>query len=406
VTKISNRIASRELRLSTLDQVISSISNLAYVMLIAQVSSSAVFAQISTIWVVISFSVVISRSIFGVPLLLDASTTSEGDGLSISGARSGTLLIGVPAFIGSISLYFFAQGDSGLVFLTLAACIPFILLQDFGRYLAIASGRSKDALMSDFALLAPLALVSMLSFSKLQSINVIAATVTLFLGLILSMITLRRYDVLNISMRHLLRLFSNDTARRKKLLQEALLNAFTAVASVAGVWLAFDSNSVAAFNGALYVRAPISLAVLVVNLTLQQSISKSMGVIHKREYGVFTTLLLAAFLWALLVANLPGKTGAVLLGATWALVQPLVIPMASVLCLSLVIEFALVAFRARQQFSLVVNVRASISIITPLVYVIAGLSGYSLVTALYVVALGFTFILTVLYLRLKSHFFV
>ena len=401
---ISNRLTNRELKLSTADQVTSSLSNLVFIVLIAQSSSSEVFAQISTIWTVVSFSVVISRSVFGVPLLLDGNLSSSINHPSISGARSGALLLGVPALLGSFGLFVFAKGDSGLPFLILAACVPLILLQDFGRYLAIASGRSKDAFVSDLILLAPLALASVLVVSKLISVTANVASGILFSGLILSIIALRNYEVLKLSLGSFRSLVSGDMSRRKKLLQEALLNAFTAVASVAAVWIAYEANSVAAFNGALYILAPITLAVLVVNLVIQQSISQSKGIVHKREYGIFGTLLFAAFLWTLIVANLPESIGSSLLGVTWNLVQPIVIPMSSVLCLSLIMEFVLVVFRARGQFSLIVSIRILVSIASPFVYVTVGLNGYSLGIALCIVAVTLFVLVAGLYIRSKSYF--
>ena len=401
---ISNRLTNRELKLSTADQVTSSLSNLVFIVLIAQSSSSEVFAQISTIWTVVSFSVVISRSVFGVPLLLDGNLSSSINHPSISGARSGALLLGMPALLGSFGLYVFAKGDSGLPFLILAVCVPLILLQDFGRYLAIASGRSKDAFVSDLILLAPLALGSVLVVSNLISVSANVASGILFSGLVLSIFALRNYEVLKLSLGSFRSLVSSDISRRRKLLQEALLNAFTAVASVAAVWIAYEANSVAAFNGALYILAPITLAVLVVNLVIQQSISQSKGIVHKREYGIFGTLLFAAFLWTLIVANLPESLGSSLLGVTWNLVQPIVIPMSAVLCLSLIMEFVLVVFRARGQFSLIVSIRILVSIASPFVYVTVGLSGNSLGIALYIVAVTLFVLVAGLYIRSKSYF--
>ena len=401
---ISNRLTNRELKLSTADQVTSSLSNLVFIVLIAQSSSSEVFAQISTIWTIVSFSVVISRSVFGVPLLLDGNLYSSKKHPSISGARSGALLLGVPALLGSFGLFVFAKGDSGLPFLILAACVPLILLQDFGRYLAIASGRSKDAFVSDLILLAPLAIGSVLVVSNLISVTANVASGILFSGLILSIIALRNYEVLKLSLGSFRSLVSGDISRRKKLLQEALLNALTAVASVAAVWIAYEANSVAAFNGALYILAPITLAVLVVNLVIQQSISQSKGIVHKREYGIFGTLLFSAFLWTLIVANLPESLGSSLLGVTWNLVQPIVIPMSAVLCLSLIMEFVLVVFRARGQFSLIVSIRILVSIASPFVYITVGLSGYSLGIALCIVAVTLFVLVAGLYIRSKSYF--
>ena len=92
---------------------------------------------------------------------------------------------------------------------------------------------------------------------------------------------------------------SSDVARRIKMFQEALLNALTAIASVAAVWLAYDSDAVAAFNGTLYLLAPISFTAIIVNLVLQQSISKAAGI--KISHSISN----ASALFVILVA--PGK---------------------------------------------------------------------------------------------------
>ena len=404
VNVISNRLTNRELRLSTADQVISSLSNLLFVILIAQSTSPGVFAQISTIWTVASFSVVISRSVFGVPLLLDQRLTAEVDHLSVLGARSGALLLGAPAAIGSFGFFVFTQGNSRLSFLMLAACIPLILLQDFGRYIAIASGGSKNALVADFVLFTPLALASIFSATNWVLVDVNLAIGILFLGLVLSMLTLRKYKALSISLRSFRALVSSDYSRRIKLLQEALLNALTAITSVAAVWLAYDSNAVAAFNGTLYLLAPISFAAIAVTLVLQQSISKADGIVYVKDYSLLVSLLTAAILWTLVVSNLPRSKGIAFLGPTWDLVQPLILPMAAVLSFSLVMEFVLVVFRARAQFSTIVKVRELIFVLTPLIYVVLGMNGYSLTTALYAVAIVFMTTVVSLYLRSKPYF--
>ena len=316
----------------------------------------------------------------------------------------GALLLGVPAVIASFSIFLFGQGDSGLAFIVLAACTPLILLQDFGRYLAIANGKGQDALASDLLLLIPLAIAGINAIAKPQVLNALDSTLVLFASLLVSLVALRKYGVVTLSFKHLRTTISSDSLRRKKLFQESITSAFTAVATILAVWVAYDPLAVAAFNGALYVLSPITLTVLIVNLVIQQSVSKSNGVIHKREYAIFVTLLFASVVWSLSVANLPNFLGSVLLGDSWNLVQPLVIPMGAVLCLSLVMEFVFMVFRSREQFSLVVRVRILLALSTPFVYVICGALNYSLSRSLYVVSTLIMFVVLGLYVRSRSYF--
>jgi hypothetical protein len=314
----------------------------------------------------------------------------------------GALLLGVPAVIASFSIFFFGQGDSGLAFIVLAACTPLILLQDFGRYLAIANGKGQDALASDLLLLIPLAIVGINAIAKPQVLTALDSTLVLFASLLMSLVALRKYGVVKLSFKHLRTTISSDSLRRKKLFQESITSAFTAVATVLAVWVAYDHLAVAAFNGALYALSPITLTVLIVNLVIQQSVSKSNGVIHKREYAIFVTLLFASVVWTLSVANLPNFLGSALLGDSWNLVQPLVIPMGAVLCLSLLVEFVLMVFRARGQFSLVVSVRILISVLSPLIYLGGGILDFNLSSALYIIACTLSVLIAGLYIRSKQ----
>ena len=404
MTELPLRQSAKHVRLTTADQIVSSLSNLVFVVLVAQSSSPSVFAQISSVWSLISFSVVMSRSVFGVPLILDSEKRPVGK-LEMAGSRAGALLIGVPAAITSTVLFGFSdERSSSLSFLLLALCVPMILLQDLGRYFYISRNQSKSALSSDLFLLAPISLAIGISFITPAKMSSNTASTFLLVSLVIALASFRSIEAIKVSNSKFIDLIKNDSDRRKKLFYEALLYAFTAIASIGAIWMAYDSNGAAAFNGSLYALAPIGLTVLVVNLVIQQNISISKGIIHTREYAILGMLLTASIGWMGLIAYLPSSIGVKFFGETWELVRPMILPMGLILILGLVIEFVLTSFRARAQFALVVTVRKIVAAATPATYLLVGWAGYALPTALVVMAIVLVVLIIGLYLRSKSLF--
>ena len=375
---MADHLSNREMRITTADQVVSSFANLVFVLVIAQVATAKEFALITTLWTALSFSIIASRSVFGLPLLLAYQDRFEQSEFNTTGPRFGATLFAVPLLIALVGIGLTNHEIDIIEIILFAICIPLYLLVDFGRYEAIANRASSKALGADFSLLLPLIILFTLQMSRAIEASVIGAFSVLILGLSLALVVFGLKKSSRVSFSHFQQTLSRDSQRRKRLLSDSLLSAFTAMSSIIAVWIIFNSSGAAAYNGALYVLSPITLAVLVVNLVIQHSLGTTNGRILLRDVRVMSILVTLSIAWTLCIASLPEDFGSSILGETWRLVNPVIIVMGLVLCLSLILEFVLSVFRARGQFSEVVVIRLLIAVASPLIIVVSGLLNLSL----------------------------
>jgi hypothetical protein len=282
-----------------------------------------------------------------------------------------------------------------------AICIPMYLLIDFGRYEAISNRKSAKALAADFGLLLPLLLLFTLQTTGVIETSVIGAFSVLMLGLVISLFVFGLKRSSRVSFKQLKEILSSDSKRRKKLLSDSLLSALTAMSSIIAVWIVFSSSGAAAYNGALYVLSPITLAVLVVNLVIQHSLGTTNGRILSRDVRVMSILVTLSIAWTLCIASLPENIGSLILGETWKLVDPVIIVMGFVLCLSLIVEFVLSVFRARAQFSEVVVIRLVIAVASPLIIVLSEIRNYSLEESIGILFVFMLLLVLAIFLRSK-----
>jgi hypothetical protein len=290
---------------------------------------------------------------------------------------------------------------SGIEVALFAICIPLYLLVDFGRYVAIANRNSAKALVADLSLLLPLLLLFIFQISGVIQVSVTWSLGVLIVGLTMSLMVFDLKESSRISVSEFRNILSSDSKRRSKLLFDSLLSAFTALSSIIAVWIVFNSSGAAAYNGALYVLSPITLAVLVVNLVVQHSLGTTNGKILKREVRVMSLLVILSIAWTLCIAALPEKYGSLILGETWKLVDPVVIAMGLVLCLSLMVEFVITVFRSRAQFSEVVIIRLAIAAASPLIIVSSGLLNLSLKQSLEILSIFMLLLVVAIFGRSK-----
>lgn len=398
---MADQLSNREMRITTADQVVSSFANLVFVLVIAQVATAKEFALITTLWTALSFSIMASRSVFGVPLLLASQDGLNKNELNTTGSRFGASLFAAPLLITIVAIGLINHAIDIIEIVLFAICIPLYLLIDFGRYEAIANRKSTKALAADFGLLLPLLLVFTLQTSGVIETSVIGAFSVLMLGLAVSLFVFGLKRSLRVSFKHLKEILNSDSKRRKKLLSDSLLSAFTAMSSIIAVWIVFSSSGAAAYNGALYVLSPITLAVLVVNLVIQHSLGTTNGRILSRDVRVMSILVTLSIAWTLCIASLPENIGLLILGETWKLVDPVMIVMGFVLCLSLIVEFVVSVFRARAQFSEVVVIRLIIAAASPLIIFSSGLFNLSLEQSLGILFVFMLLLVLAIFLRSK-----
>ena len=375
----TRKLSSRDLAVTTFDQAVSSASNFLFLVVLATSLPVNDFARSSTIWTVISFTVIVQRSVFGVPLLLDLDKQVKNVN-QVGGVRFGSLVLGVPAVL--IAL-FFVLGNNKPIYLLLALLIPLILLQDLGRYVAISRGKAKTALYSDLLLLLPIFSAIGVSIASENAVSASMALIAFAIGLSAATAVVFRGHLWNFSLGSLRNLIYQDGQRRKKLFIDSMLISGTAVGSLASVWVCFGSTGVAAFNGALTALAPIGLSTLVIQLVVQHGIVGSYGKVRSREVGIFLLLILLSILWIVFLVVAPSSKGVLLLGESWVLSVPLFTAMGFSLVSGLIIEFLIVALRAQGSFDQILTIRKLAISALPIAYVGAALVDVDLKYALY-----------------------
>jgi hypothetical protein len=336
-----------------------------------------------------------------VPLLLAGQDGVNNNEVNTTGPRFGASLFAAPLLIALLGIGLINHEIDNIEIVLFAICIPLYLLIDFGRYEAIANRKSAKALAADFGLLLPLLLLFTLQTSGVIETSVIGAFSVLMLGLVISLFVFGLRRSSRVSFKHLQEILSSDSKRRKKLLSDSLLSAFTAMSSIIAVWIVFSSSGAAAYNGALYVLSPITLAVLVVNLVIQHSLGTTNGRILSRDVRVMFILVTLSIAWTLCIASLPESIGSLILGETWKLMDPVIIVMGFVLCLSLIVEFVVSVFRARAQFSEVVVIRLVIAVASPLIIVLSEIRNYSLEESLGILFVFMLLLVLAIFLRSK-----
>lgn len=140
--------SGRRLTAITIDQGISSLSNVVIVVLGAKVlgvGSFGLFAMVSLSYMATQG---FARAIVGEPLLIRPEESQERPGEAIGSAFVLGLAIGAVVAIAGL-LVLIGHRDLGGGLLALAAFLPFMIVQDLGRYLAVTTQRPIRAVVLD-----------------------------------------------------------------------------------------------------------------------------------------------------------------------------------------------------------------------------------------------------------------
>lgn len=367
-SEMTNRsIPSRNLTITAIDQFSSSASNFLFVILLAMSSSSSDFARSSTIWTIISFTIVIQRSVFGVPLILDSNQEYKAR-VKLSGSRMGSLLLAIPGLL--LSTVFYLESGQEF-FLLIGLLIPLLLLQDLGRYLAISQSKGLKALASDTFILFSVLVAIGFSWVSKETIDPLVLLFIFAFGVVGAAIMIFGKSTLDVSQTELRELLRKDRDRRIKLFMDAFLISGTAIGSVLAVWLFYGSQDVAAFNGALTALAPIGLATLMVQLVVQHGIVGSNGQVNRREIQILFVLAILALSWLALIISVPASFGTKILGETWILSASLFMAVGFSLIVGMLLEFLVVALRSQGSFAHVVKIRRLSIYSIPAAYLIS-----------------------------------
>ena len=144
----SGSSAGRRLRIITIDQAIAGASNVLIAVLAAHLLDVGSFGLFGIVFIVYVMSQGVSRALVCDPLLVHP-IEAEGRRGDVVGTSCllGLSLAAVVALAGLGAS--FIDGELGAALLVLAACLPLLVLQDLGRYLAFTMQRPGQAVVLD-----------------------------------------------------------------------------------------------------------------------------------------------------------------------------------------------------------------------------------------------------------------
>ncbi len=316
----------RRLRTITVDQAISSASNVLVSILAARTLGVSDFGWFGLVLITYVATQGAARALVGEPLLVRPAEAESRPGEAIGTGL--VLSAGIAALVVAAGLVTsLAQRDLGLGLVALGAFIPLIFLQDLGRYLAFATHRPGRALVLDLTWLGLLVVaVGAVLASGSQSL-VLFVVAWAGSGAVAGLLTPvpYRHSPIRLGLGWLRETwpFSWRYALSFASMQAASLGASVAIVGIAG------SRALGAVRGALLLLGPF---------TQLQAASIAAGVaeVSRMETGAAavarhvrrTTTLTAgvAVANAVVLLLLPDVLGRLVLGATWAPTERLLWP--------------------------------------------------------------------------------
>lgn len=313
---------SLRLGAATLDQVLSSASNFALILLLARESSPSQFGQLVIAYASLTFAVTISRSALGVILGIDLPAASRRDGqLLINRSVAAAVILGLLPFaaLGTWALALCVTGEvqTASILGLLAVASPLILLQDTCRYWAVASARPMVAVRADAIWVA--ACVAPFAAGGL-GLNVSAFTgaAAWVLGATLSMVAFLIHGLRARPMWAGLWAWFLADERRRHLGADAMLAAFAPLANSTGAAFVAGPQVTAAVRGAGTLFGPLNVLGAAVALAVVPEARRATPRRARRMVIILAvTLATTAATTGICLSLLPNSLGTQLLGPTW-----------------------------------------------------------------------------------------
>jgi O-antigen/teichoic acid export membrane protein len=143
-----SRGGGRRLTAITLDQAVSSSSNIIITVLAARVLGAVTFGYFGVVYLTYVTTQGVLRALLGEPLLVRPDESRDRPGEAIGTAAVLGFGVGIViATAGAVTAVW--SHDLGLALVVLGACLPLMVLQDLGRYLSFATQRPSRALALD-----------------------------------------------------------------------------------------------------------------------------------------------------------------------------------------------------------------------------------------------------------------
>jgi O-antigen/teichoic acid export membrane protein len=315
-----------------IDQGISSASNLLFVASVAHSSDVREFGAFSLAYLSYGLLLGTGRAIGGDILLLRTEqqpSELEADSRRLLGLA---LVLGAVGGLGACSLAGWAGGTASGALFALGAVLPFLLMQDALRYCLFARRRAALAAANDLVWLSVQVVATLALLFAIPDVEppliVLAwasgAAAALGAGLWQTRLTPAFHGVLAG--------LTHDWARVSSFFGDFAMHTGSAYASAYLIAIIGRVEDVAAVRGGMLLFAPLDALFLGIRVVILPLLARSVALggfslsRHARLVAVLSAALTAG--WALAALSLPEKVGRVVLGPTWEVVTPIIIPIA------------------------------------------------------------------------------
>ena len=342
------------------DQVLSSVSNVLAVILVARAVSAEEFGTFALGYSVMTVVLGLTRAYFGTRVsLVDVNHEARELTRHLLGAVA---ILGLPvALVVYVLSHLASGGDPGNVLVVVALATPIVCLQDVARFGAVASGRPWAAVWSDgiwvLLMLIPFALGTRLPARVILWLWLGAALAALVVALVaLRVLPDLRGGAVQLRTRHAV--------------GEATTWG-TVISSVGALWILFVASAAispvasGSLRGAATAMGPVNVLLAFVGLGLTPALVRRARSQDLRFCSLAALGLGAvAGMWGLLLLLLPSWLGEALFGQSWSGIRH-VLPVTMIeyvlLCLS---ASAALGLRVRHQASDLLRQRIAAGVVT------------------------------------------
>ncbi|MFC5727421.1 MULTISPECIES: hypothetical protein [Nocardioides] len=358
--------AGRRLGLVTVDQVLSGVVNVAALVWVAHATSPIAFGEFSLVMMVFMVAQVAFRSLVSTTVLVHPEDADHRARSVLGSAALLSSAAGLVCIVAALGLRAVGSG-LGVPLLVLGLALPLLLMQDVGRYLAIARHRPSYAVALDLVWMAGLAVgfpvLQMLGSATLGWLVAVWAAS----GAVAGLVVLVQYGM---PARDGLRWVRD----RWDFSWRSMVSGLTASATVlvtSSLMALFSSPvAVAAFRAATLLASPSTAVQMAVSTSAATDIARERDDLAAVTRHMRRAIAIAA---AIGVANLivlvflPDVIGRMLLGEAWTIVEPFM--------LAVSLRIVLMSAQAGIRASLIGRHRIQLAMVTDIVsMVLVGLT--------------------------------
>lgn len=303
------------------------------VAVVARASNVDTFGAFSLAYIIYGLSLGAGRAAGGEILLLRAAQGGEGPESDEGNLLGLTVALSVLAALVTAMVALVLEGASRSVVLVLAAAAPALLIQDALRYCFFALGRPSDAIRIDLIWATVQALGFLVLIALLTSpdphvfvlVWALGAAASAIVGLFQLRVAPRPVGAMD--------WIRDERERAFSFLSDFILIVGVVYVSIYAVGLVAGLATVAAIRGAQLLFRPFDVFVsglrIVTLPALARTSARDTTAIVSKARQLSALLLIPALVWSATMIALPDAVGRAVLGDTWQVAKPLLLPVAA-----------------------------------------------------------------------------